>query len=109
MWKVFIADPFMNCNKIHPLQQKKVRTLLDALDMTHIKSVDIFGSSITMRCHNGSDVDIYITLDENADHLIKKYLPYKYDIWTNYTVDDRLYDEIKKHCVTVYRKEKYER
>lgn len=24
MWKVFISDPFLNCDKIHPIQQKKV-------------------------------------------------------------------------------------
>lgn len=101
MWKVFISDPFLNCDKIHPIQQKKVKALLDNLDMTHVLKVEIFGSSITTSCHTGSDVDVYITLDQCVDHLITKYLPYEFDIWTNYTVDTRLYNEIKKHCVVV--------
>ena len=43
MWKVFISDPFLNCDKIHPIQQKKVKALLDNLDMTHVLKVEIFG------------------------------------------------------------------
>ena len=42
-----------------------------------------------------------ITLDQCVGHLITKYLPYEFDMWTNYTVDTRLYNEIKKHCVVV--------
>ena len=69
MWKVFISDPFLNCDKIHPIQQKKVKALLDNLDMTHVLKVEIFGSSITTSCHTGSDVDVYITLDQCVGHL----------------------------------------
>ena len=46
-------------------------------------------------------MDVYITLDQCVGHLITKYLPYEFDMWTNYTVDTRLYNEIKKHCVVV--------
>ena len=104
MWKARIPNPFLNCNKIHPLQQKKVRTLLDELDTTHIEKIEIFGSSISDRCHVGSDVDVYITLNKDVRRLIHTYIPYEYDLWTNYTVDDRLLAEIKKDCVTVYQK-----
>lgn len=106
MWKVFISDPFLNCNKIHPIQQKKVKALLDNLDMTHVLKVEIFGSSVTTGCHTGSDVDVYIALDQHVNHLITKYLPYEFDIWTNYTVDTRLYNEIKKHCIVVAERNK---
>lgn len=30
-WKVCIPDPFPNCERVYPLQQRKVRQLLDAL------------------------------------------------------------------------------
>lgn len=109
MWKTFISTPFQNCNKIHPLQQKKVRALLDAMEMSHVEKVEVFGSSVSNRCHVGSDVDIYVTLDNKTDgrqkSLIKKYVPYVYDVWTNDTVDERLLSEIKKNSVTVYQKE----
>lgn len=28
MWKICVEEPFMNCQKIYPIQQKKVKSLL---------------------------------------------------------------------------------
>ena len=35
----------------------------------------------------------------------KTYMDYKYDLWTNYSVDDGLLSEIKKKGVCVYERE----
>jgi predicted nucleotidyltransferase len=95
----------MNCDKIHPLQQKKVQQLYDELLKNEtVQEITIFGSSVTERCHSGSDVDIYVTLEKNEKNLITVYMPFLFDLWTNYTVDERLLSEIKKTGVKIYER-----
>jgi len=101
-WKVCIDDPFPQCNKIHPLQQKKVAELLrDITDCDAVLKVIIFGSSVTDQCHIGSDVDIYaeMTRDESP---IRQPHPFEIDFWSNYTADERLRKEIYSKGVQVY-------
>ena len=104
MFKICVSKPFKNCERIYPIQQKKILELLSALDVDNVLSVTIFGSSVTDKCHGGSDLDIYIEMKNNS-YPIKTYLDYKYDLWTNYSVDDGLLSEIKKKGVCVYERE----
>lgn len=101
-WKICIDNPFYNCEKVYPIQQKNVRFLIDALKKDeNVNRIIIFGSSVTDRCHNGSDVDIYADL--KADK--RPYIPacdFVYDLWTNYTVDENLLKEILSKGVIVY-------
>lgn len=101
-WKVCIDRPFQNCDRIYPIQQRKVRALLDDLMRDkNVERVVVFGSSTTERCHQGSDVDIYVeTADEKAP-LIKPH-DFSFDLWTNHAVDARLREEIERTGVTVY-------
>ena len=104
-WKICIAEPFPNCEKIHPLQQKKVRRIIDAVSQDpRVKEILIFGSSVTSRCHIGSDVDVYMTVTEDINPLSRSGLSvdYSYDLFTNYMVDERLLVEIRKKGVRVY-------
>ena len=101
--KVCIDNPFMNCDKIHPLQQRKVRQLYDELSAKdNVQEIIIFGSSVTNRCHTGSDVDLYVTLKNDENRLINSYMQFLFDLWTNYSVDERLLNEIKKTGVKIY-------
>lgn len=104
MWKICIKDSFLNCGKIYPIQQKKIKEMVDLLRLNrNVLKIYVFGSSISNRCSINSDVDIYIELEEEENKLIKKYLPFSYDLWTNYTVDENLKKEIMKECVLVYK------
>ena len=52
MWKICIPEPFMNCEKIYPIQQKKVKRLIDILsNNSNVKKIIIFGSSVSDRYH----------------------------------------------------------
>lgn len=106
MWKICIKDSFLNCGKIYPIQQKKIKEMVDLLRLNrNVLKIYVFGSSISNRCSINSDVDIYIELEEEENKLIKKYLPFSYDLWTNYTVDENLKKEIMKECVLVYERD----
>lgn len=104
-WRVCIQDPFDNCEKIYPIQQKKVQQMISNLkDDTNVEKIIVFGSSVQDTCHTGSDVDFYIVLKQDRKIIFKETLSFIYDIWTNYTVDSRMYEEIKKKGVTVYER-----
>lgn len=104
MYKV-ITRKYLNCEKIHPLQQKKVLEIVEYLSQNkNVNKIILFGSSITDRCNNNSDVDLYVELNENQNHLIQKYFNFVYDLWTNYTAPDELKEEIFKKGVLVYEK-----
>lgn len=103
-YKVCIDNAFKNCNKIYPIQQRKVQTIINDLkkDKNVIKIV-VFGSSVTDRCHIGSDVDIYFeSMNENIK--LKDVYDFRYDLWNNYTVDKRLKNEIDSKGVIVYER-----
>lgn len=101
-WKICIDDPFDNCERIYPIQQRKVRALIDDItENDNVNEIRIFGSSITEKCHMGSDVDIFVDTDVPRD-LIAHAHDFAYDLWTNDTVDERLREEIMTKGVKVY-------
>ena len=101
-WKICIDDPFENCDKVYPIQQRKVRELIDDITAcADVREIRIFGSSITERCHIGSDVDIYVNAG-NSNGLINQAHDFEFDLWTNETADDRLKKEIMDKGVKVY-------
>ena len=101
-WKACIDRPFQNCDRIYTIQQRKVRELLD--DVTRdpaVSKVVVFGSSVTQRCHQGSDVDVYVETSENRNP-VTSFHDFPFDLWTNYTADERLKAEIDEKGVLVY-------
>lgn len=105
-WKICIDRPFMNTNKVYPIQQKKVRELIDDItNNSKVNRIIIFGSSVNDNCHIGSDVDIYVETNEEKK-LINKQFDFEYDLWTNNTVDIRLKNEIDRKGVIVYERDK---
>lgn len=103
-WKICISEPFLNCEHIFPTKQKYVRLLLDVFQKDeNIVAVTIFGSSVTSACNPWSDVDVYITQIENKP-LPRLSVALNLDLWTNFSVDNNLYNEIQKKGVLVYDK-----
>lgn len=104
-WPVFINDPFINCDRIYPTQQKKVKKILRCVpeNENNVNKVIVFGSSTTAKYHSGSDVDVYFELDVDK-HINGLPLDVVYDLWTNYTADERLRKEIIQTGVTVYER-----
>lgn len=101
-WKICVQPSFQNCEYIYPIQQKKVKELVNYLkENENVIRIVVFGSSVTESCHAGSDVDIYLDL-KKEEYPIKKAFHFVFDLWTNYTVDDRLYQEIESKGVVVY-------
>ena len=104
-WRVCIQEPFENCEKIYPIQQKKVKQMINNIkEDSNVEKIVVFGSSVQDTCHVGSDVDFYIVLKQDQKIAFKETLSFIYDIWTNYTVDSRMYEEITKKGVTVYER-----
>lgn len=100
-WRVCIANPFDNCERIYPLQQRKVRELIDdIIESENATAIWVFGSSVTESCHIGSDVDLFIETESTSP--VKLAHDFEYDAWTSATVDDRLKAEIMRKGVKVY-------
>lgn len=101
-WKVCIDEPFENCDRVYPIQQRKVRELLDDIVRDDaVTQVIVFGSSVTSRCHMGSDVDVFVQMDKKGNPA-RDLHDFEYDLWTNFTVDERLMREIREKGVVVY-------
>ena len=101
-WKICIDDPFLNCNKIYPIQQRKVKEIIDdAKEDSSVQKIVIFGSSTRQDCHIGSDVDVYIEMSDDHNPITLMH-NFEYDFWNNYRVDKRLKREILTHGIVVY-------
>lgn len=61
-WKFSrVSEPFLNRKYIHPLKQKEVYSITQmAKQYDFIRKIVIFGSSITNRCNETSDLDLWI-------------------------------------------------
>lgn len=101
-WRVCIDRPFEECQRIYPTQQRKVRELIDDVARdSAVQSITVFGSSVTDRCHRGSDVDVYVEMADDHSPVFGQH-DFSFDLWTNYTADHRLKSEISKTGVRVY-------
>ena len=86
--------------------RKKVKQMINNIkEDSNVEKIVVFGSSVQDTCHMGSDVDFYIVLKQDQKITFKETLSFMYDIWTNYTVDSRMYEEITKKGVTVYERD----
>ena len=103
IWNVCIKDPFINCRYVYPLQQPKVRAMIDAILSVdeNVDRIILFGSSVTSRCTIRSDIDI-LAETPNEFVPINKYLPFVYDLFTPQTISEDFKKEIYKTGVVVY-------
>lgn len=96
------AIPFKNYEKIHPLKQKEIYSII-----TQVKNcrIYLFGSSITPYCHSGSDIDLAIECDTEETwslnaRVISRATAGNCDIlWFNELQDGKFKDNVKKGLV----------
>jgi predicted nucleotidyltransferase len=99
---------------IHPLQVKKVRAFVSNTFSPFVQFIYVFGSSIDLTCHSGSDIDFYVIYKDidneqleklqeemhRFGRLLKTKCDFIYDTYDNY----RAYaDEIGTVEYDVYR------
>ena len=102
-WNI-VAENYMNANLIFPTKQHEVYQVIEALRVfDEVKSIIVFGSTVTPLCHIWSDIDIYVECDVGFRRPGIK-TESALDIWTTEMVDKYLLDEIKKKGVIVYEK-----
>ncbi len=110
MWDFPVADgiSFPDANRIHPLMQKRVDTLIRSLRKdNNIRRLVLFGSSLEFRCNSHSDIDLYIEkFDENKKMENLPELDCEVDIVTNLPPESRLYQEIDKTGLLLFENEK---
>lgn len=98
MWDFPVMEGvgFPNANRVHPLMQRKVETLLRHLYRDkNIKKAALFGSSLEFRCSSRSDIDLYLEKydkDKKLDPLPE--VGCEVDIVTNLSPESALYREI---------------
>ena len=103
-WKLCASEPFLSYEKIYPIQQRKVLEIINlAKANPDISSVIIFGSSVTDKCHVGSDVDVYIEAQKDISTLP---VDFDYDLLTNFSADEKMKKEIFEKGVRVYERRK---
>ena len=97
--------PAYQCiNYIHPLKQKAVGELIEYTKEKYpnVKLICVFGSSVTPRCHPGSDIDIVIDGDD-VEHFVPPEND-EYDVLRKSWIDPKseLAREIEREGVVVY-------
>lgn len=98
MWDFPVLEgvSFPGANRIHPLMQRRVQTLIRELAKDqNIRKLILFGSSLEFRCSSTSDIDLYIEkyeLGKKIEHLPE--LDCETDIITNLPPDNKLYQQI---------------
>jgi predicted nucleotidyltransferase len=69
---IFNPDRPAPLKYIHPLQVKKVEAFLENKFSPDIRFILIFGSSIDLTCHSGSDIDFYVIHKEIDETQLEK-------------------------------------
>lgn len=97
-----ITKRFLNADRIHPIMQKDVLSIIEDLKKdSNVVRITIFGSSVTSFVKSESDIDIYIELKENK-FVERTLIDHSADYWTNYTVTEQMLKEIKTKGVIIY-------
>lgn len=111
---VIIENNNYECMRIHPLKQKVTDEIYQYVkNNKYIQKVIIFGSSVNIRCHRKSDVDIAIMIHQEEYNIsiqnsiseeIQEITNYNADIiWLNKVEKDtKLYNNIYNKGVVIY-------
>lgn len=106
IFKVCISDPFKNCEKIVPLEQKNVANLINFFkDDKNVLKIIVFGSSTRSDWKNHfSDLDFYLELNEEKFYDLSS-LNFKKDQRNNFMADENFKRKILEKGVVVYERE----
>lgn len=103
------SDELVDMSRIYPTKQAFVkRVLIQLRSDKRIKSLRLFGSSITMACHKDSDIDFAIDLSDKTSesrNAISEKIQVACEwgadiIWMDHlTSEDKIYKDIMKGMV----------
>ena len=94
VFPVIIDNPFKNCRFVHPMQQRNVAKLIASLAYSgDVKYAILFGSSVTRKCHVGSDIDVFV---ESESQHVDFPADCPVDLWTRNTVNSQMLAELLK-------------
>lgn len=106
MWDFEVMEGvnFPNCNRVHPLMQKRVQRLSQILTRDdNIGRIVLFGSALEFRCSSYSDLDVYVEkIDVNKPLQEEPVLDCEVDIVFNLNEDNRLYKEIYRKGMLLF-------
>ena len=108
MWDFPVMDgiSFPNANRIHPLMQRRVEQILQAVSKDpNVRRLVLYGSSLEFRCSSASDIDLYIE-KYDPDKKLANFpdLDCEADIITNLSPDNRLYQEIDRTGLLLFER-----
>lgn len=104
---------YLNVGHIHPLMQRPCAVIADAFSKLQNIRIGIFGSSVTWRCSQFSDLDIVVRIDHGCEKdfaevrtqigLMMGSLDISTDVVDIKSLDkeERLYEEIVSVAVTI--------
>lgn len=109
LWDFQVLDGvcFENANRIHPLKQKEIQTIINRIKVDeHVVGLIIFGSATEFRCNSRSDIDMFVIRDDDKSELdVDIYnLPSEQDIFFSNSAGERLKKILKEHGVLVYER-----
>lgn len=108
IFPIIVDSDFKEINRIHPLKQKAVTAIHDALrDDADVKQAIVFGSSTSLKCNPQSDIDLYISIDSPSNEKMNRVLDkidsaegltYRYDVIWGHRLNktDKICQKIKR-------------
>lgn len=107
MWDFYIMEDvdFPHCNRVHPLMQKRVQTLLKEWTKDpNILKIVLFGSALEFRCSSFSDLDVYVEKENPELPLKEPELDCELDILCDLDHHSRLYREIDQRGLLLFER-----
>lgn len=107
---VVVNSKCKEIDKVYPLKQKEVSLIFDLVSKyREVHRVYVFGSSVTSKCHMGSDIDICIDMDVRdglkvyeIENAIGNICNWNCDILVYSNLGNQLKDTIRREGVIVY-------
>lgn len=108
---IVVADELVDMSRIYPTKQGLVKNVLAQLRADkRVKSLRLFGSSISMACHKDSDIDFAVDIADKSREC-RNEISEKLQIACNWSADiiwmdhlaetDRVYKDIMKGLVLI--------
>lgn len=105
-YQVLPADSrFLNCEYIHPLKQRALaETVAKAKSYPNVEYLVVFGSTITERCWEDSDIDLVIW---DKSHKFRPPNNDAYDLFFADELNDQwdVFEDIKARGLVIYARD----
>lgn len=94
---IIAPDKYVDMSRIYPTKQQQIKNiLLEIRNDTQLKSLHLFGSSITMLCNKDSDIDLAIEINELSNKT-RNEISEKIQLACNWNADIIWMDHLSKN------------